>query len=182
MCLQNFRITQISFAPKKLLQFIIIILCRSNMVLNGSIYLYFSRLCPMNGHSIGMCVMPASSYITKRKDPKIRQLYPIQLMKLNVMFAYCANFVRERNVFNASGSVQLTAGLIVSFVVVTAIILWLLRRKFGLAYDDFQLAFMDSLILAIGGGNLRMDNRFERWFFGTLLVSTFFMMSVFRGS
>lgn len=112
----------------------------------------------------------------------MRQLFPIQLIKFKVVFVYCANFERERNVFNASKSVQLTAGLIVSFVVVTAIILWLLRRKFNLAHDEIQMTFLDSLILTIGGGNLRMDNRFERWFFGPLVVGTFFLMAVLGSS
>lgn len=142
----------------------------------------FFRLRLRDSFSTELIVFPSSIYLTETKLTNIRVLYPFHSMKFIAMFVYGTNFQRERNIFNASGAVQLVAGLIVLFVVATAIILWLFRRQLCLARDEFQLALMDSLILIIGGGNLRMDHRFERWFFGTLLVGTFFMMAMFGGN
>lgn len=146
------------------------------------ISIHFSRLRLRDGHFIKFIIMPASASIAKRKLSNVRMLYPFHLMEFKAIFMYGINFERERNIFAASGSVQLTAGLIVLFVAVTAIILWLFRRKLNRPRDELQLAFMDSLTLIIGGGNLQMTHRFERWFFGTLLVGAFFMMAVFGGN
>lgn len=154
----------------------------TNVVLNTFIYPYFHlRLCQKNDRSIVLVVFPASLTI-KNRVPDLRVLYPIHKMEFRAMFVYGTNFERERNVFNASASVQLAAGLIVLFVVVTAIILWLLRRKFVSIRNGLQLALLDCLTLTIGGGNLQMENRFNRWFFGTLLFGIFFMMAVFGGN
>ena len=116
------------------------------------------------------------------KLAKYRVLYPFHSIEFIAIFVYGTNYQRGGPVFNASGTVQLVGGLIALFVVVTAIILWLLRRKLGLSRGEFQLSLMDSLILIIGGGNLRMEHRFERYFFGVLLVGSFFMMAVFGGN
>lgn len=40
---------------------------------------------------------------------------------------------------------------------------------------------MDCLIPFIGGGNLRMEHRFEKWFFGIMLIGGFFIIAVFGG-
>ena len=134
------------------------------------------------GQSIKMAMMLASVSLTKRKLTKTRVLYPFHLIEFSTIFMYGRNYQRGGPVFNASGTVQLAAGLIALFVVVTAIILWLFRRKLRLSRDEFQLSLMDTLILIIGGGNLQMNNRFERWFFGILLIGSFFLMAVFGGS
>lgn len=38
-----------------------------------------------------------------------------------------------------------------------------------------------SIHIPIGGGNLRIEHRFEKWYFGILLIGAFFIVSVFGG-
>lgn len=94
---------------------------------------------------------------------------------------YGTDYKREIDIFRVSKSVKLVAGLITLLLIVATITLYAIRRKLRRPESSVALSIMDCLILFIGGGNLRMDHRFERWFFGIMLVGAFFIVSVFGG-
>ena len=109
------------------------------------------------------------------------ELYSHQTEKLTVMFIYGKNFQRKRDIFIGSTSVLLVTTLVVLFMALCSITLYIIRRNFNLPHGNITLSIMDCLIPFIGGGNLRMEHRFERWFFGILLFGAFFIMAVFGG-
>lgn len=42
-------------------------------------------------------------------------------------------------------------------------------------------SLIDTMVAFISGGNLRMRHKWERWFFGILLIGAFFITSLFTG-
>lgn len=103
-------------------------------------------------------------------------LYPYTSDKLAIIFVYGTDYQREMNILFIPGSVQILATLILLFVFLATIILCIVRR------GGFMSAFIDIVIAFIAGGNLRMRFKFERWFFGILLISAFFITSIFTGN
>lgn len=111
----------------------------------------------------------------------MRFLYPYKTIELKILFIYGSNFKREKNIFFVPPSVQIAAALVLLFIFVSALTLYTLRRKLRVLSNDFFSAVVDCWIPFIGGGNLRMDHRLERLFFGILLFGSFFIMCVFSG-
>lgn len=108
-------------------------------------------------------------------------MYPYNTNELKVLFIYGSNFKREMNIFFVPPSVRIAAALVLSFIFVAAITLYTIRRKLRVLSNDLFSAVVDCWIPFIGGGNLRMDHRLERLFFGILLFGSFFIMCVFSG-
>lgn len=114
---------------------------------------------------------------TRRSYP----LYPYHSIELVVSFVYGTDFTRHMNILLIPESVQLLATVIMVFMLLAAIVLCIIRKKFKLERNGFVLAFIDTLIAIIAGGNIRMNHKFERWFFGILLIGAFFITSLFAG-
>lgn len=108
-------------------------------------------------------------------------LYPYNSDDLAVIFVYGADFQRELNILFVPKSVQTVASLIISLMSLSTIVLYLIRRKLRLQRSDFPAAFIDTWIAFTSGGNLRVENHIERWFFGILLIGVFFISSIFTG-
>lgn len=112
----------------------------------------------------------------------IYPLYPYESRKLSVIFVYGTDFTRRMNItMSIPEPIQMMAGYILLFVVLAAIILRLIRKKWKLRRDGLFSTFIDTMIAFIDGGNLRMQHKFERWFFGVLLIAAFFISSLFVG-
>lgn len=71
-------------------------------------------------------------------------------------------------------SVQIVSGLILLFLSFAAIALYIIRRKFMPRRNSLVKAFIDCMISFIGGGNLRIQHKWKRLFFGTLFCGAFF--------
>lgn len=114
----------------------------------------------------------------------VHPLYPYHSVELIVMLVYGEDFTRSHmgGSLIIPESIQISAGVIAIFIAMTTIVLWILRRKMRLQRSGFILSFIDTLIGFISGGNLRMNHYLERCFFGILLISVFFINSLFTGA
>lgn len=111
----------------------------------------------------------------------VHDLYPYHSIELNTFFVYGTDFKRELNIFFVPKSVQIVAFVVLLLIGLAAIILRIIRQRLNLPRNNFMTTFIDCWIPFIGGGNLQMEHRAERWFFGILLFGAFFIMSVFSG-
>lgn len=71
--------------------------------------------------------------------------------------------------------------MIASLLIVAVITLYAIRNRFELLGNVVGSVIVDCLIPFVGGGNLRMEHQFERWFFGILIIGAYFIVSVFGG-
>lgn len=108
-------------------------------------------------------------------------LYSHRSTVLKGLLLYGTDFEREIGFLRAPDAAKSVATLIALFLILATITLYILRRRFHLPGDSLAASFCDCLIPFIGGGNLRMEHRLERWFFGIMLVAAFFTMSIFGG-
>lgn len=108
-------------------------------------------------------------------------LYPHGSMKLMIVFVYGTNFTRQMNILLIPEAVQIVAALITLFMSLAALVLSIIRRKLNLQRGGILSAFIDIFITFIGGGNSRMDHKWEKWFFSILLIAAFFITSIFAG-
>ena len=131
-----------------------------------------------NNHSIDMYVIRAN--IKNEHDYRVN-LYSRRPIVLKALLLYGKDLKRELQFLRAPASAKLVATLIALFLILATIVLYIFRRRFSLRGDNLGASFFDCLIPFIGGSNLRMEHRFERWFFGIMLVGAFFTLSVFGG-
>lgn len=68
------------------------------------------------------------------------------------------------------------------FICLAAIVLCIIRKKFKLRRADLPITFIHTIVTFIGGEDLRMRHKWERWFFGILLIGAFFITSVYGGT
>lgn len=97
------------------------------------------------------------------------------------MFVYGQDYTRAMNILFIPGYVQALAGVITLFICLAAVVLSIIRRKFQLPRSDSVSAFIDTIIPFIGGGNVRIDHKCEKWFFGIVIIGAFFITSLFTG-
>ena len=117
-----------------------------------------------------------------KNESKMYPVYPFESIQLTAVFVYGTDFQRELNLFaGISRAIKLIAAFIVLFISLAAIVLHIIRRKLRLPRADLVSTHIDCWIPFIGGGNLEIRHRLERWFFGILLFAAFFIMSVFSG-
>lgn len=64
------------------------------------------------------------------------------------------------------------------FYSIAAIVLYFIRRMARLQGDNFASALIDTGITFTAGGHLRMHHKLERWFFGILLIGSFFFCAL----
>lgn len=106
-------------------------------------------------------------------------LYPYNDMEIVVFFLYEEKFTRRMNILLIPKSIRTLAGLIMSLVALATIVLCIIRRKLKLRRSGLIPSFIDTLTAFIGGGNVRMQHKIVKWFFGILWIAAFFKISVF---
>lgn len=94
-----------------------------------------------------------------------------------VIFVYGTDFTRHMNIVFVPESIQTLAVLLVSFMSSATFVLYLMRRKLKLR-NGLTSTFIDIIIAFIAGGNLRVQHKLERSFFGILLIGVFFLISL----
>lgn len=97
-----------------------------------------------------------------------------------VIFVYGVDYPRQMNLSLIPKTTLLI--LITLFMSSIAITLYVIRRKCNLRRQGLISVAIDISIAFFGGGNLRMQHKFERLFFGILLVAAFFLISLFAGA
>ena len=157
----------------------------SNYLLIQNDFLYKFSLSLNDEYSAELSIDSTSALyansISSKKKFHTYKLYPYVINDLIAVFVYGTDYQRQHDIFLVPNSVLLVTSLIVLFMSLSSITLYIARRRFNLPHDSFTLSVMDCLIPFIGGGNLRMEHRFERWFFGVMLFGAFFIISVFGG-
>lgn len=108
-------------------------------------------------------------------------LYPFHPIELAVVFVYGDDFSRQLNILTFPKTVQILSGLIVLFLSLAALTLSIVRRTWNLRRSNVLSVIEDIIISFIAGGNLQMHHKFERWFFGIMMVAAFFITSIFVG-
>lgn len=94
---------------------------------------------------------------------------------------YGTDFQRQQDISLVPKAMLLVTSTTELFIILSSITLYVGRRIFKLPRASIALSIMDCLIPFYGGGSLRMQHRFERWFFGIMLFSAFLIMAVFGG-
>lgn len=108
-------------------------------------------------------------------------LYPYHVAELTVVFIYGKHFTRRMNILLIPESIQIITTMIIVFASLGAYILYFIRRRLHLRRDGLSSTFIDTMITFIGGGNVRIVHKYEKWFFGILSFGAFFIISVFSG-
>lgn len=108
--------------------------------------------------------------------------YPYQSNELVAIFVYGTDFTRQSNLIQSiPESVLVIFSFTLLFIGLASVTLYLVRKKLKLSQSDIISSFIDVMIAFIAGGQLRMLHKFERLFFGILLISAFFITSLFMG-
>lgn len=108
-------------------------------------------------------------------------LYPYYSIDLVVIFVYGHDYTRLMNLMLIPDSVLIVTGIIILYICVCAVILCIIRKKLGPRRNDLLSAFTDITIIFIGGGNVKIDHKWEKWFFSVLLIGSMFIMFLFGG-
>lgn len=108
-------------------------------------------------------------------------LYPYQLSDLSVIFFYGSDYHRHTNNHLFSRLKIFTFNWTNLFVILTAMALCFVRRRAKLLRDDFMAVLIDVLVIFIGGQQLRMNHKIERWFFVITSIAAFFLNAICLG-
>lgn len=112
---------------------------------------------------------------------KAQPLYPYRSTELYLLFVYGTDFRRHMSSSSNPTAFRKVSGIIVLFSTLVAINLCIARRRLNLVRSGLISSFIDTLVAFMGGGNLRMQHKFERWFFTVLMVGAFFMTALWTG-
>lgn len=145
--------------------------------INCSIFL--SRVELVNRHTDTFHFNPY--LVSFRDDRETATLYPYSSEKVVVIFVYGIDSKRQTNIWMTPGSRHTIIQMIGIFICLAAVVLFSIRKTFKLPRDSVISTFIDTMVAFISGGNLRMQHKYERWFFGILLIAAFFIMSLFTG-
>lgn len=121
------------------------------------------------------------SEILPSKNENVLRLYPYQTKKIGVIFVYGTDLERQRNIWFIPKSTQFGFIILLIFFNLSAILLYVFRKKMKLRGDGIISTSIDIMVAFTAGGNLRIHHKLERWFFGILLISAFFLTSIFMG-
>lgn len=101
---------------------------------------------------------------------RMYRLYPHGSLHLAIVFFYGSDVRREKDIEFIPEEVKGMAIFILSSWIVFATILYLIRRRASVRYGGFLSSLIDTCVPLMGGGVSHMTHRFERFFFGTLLL------------
>lgn len=114
------------------------------------------------------------------KSIKKSPLYPYQSAKLFIIFYYGSDYERQRtHSFLTRISSMLNLWMFLFFILMT-ISLCVLRRIARLKRDGLFSTCIDISITFIGGGNVRIDHKIERWLFGIAFIAFFFLNAIWQ--
>lgn len=118
-----------------------------------------------------MCLDPISAASETLAESGYQySLYPYNSVELAVVLVYGTDLKRRKDILYIPGWVRYMGFWILVFWVSFALILHAVRRRIGISRFGFISTLIESAIPFIGGGNLQMDNRLEKLFFGILLL------------
>lgn len=118
--------------------------------------------------------------LTYESDDTIK-LYPLSAykpMELSVLFVYGRDFQRGTDIFIMPEAVRELYLTLVLFMILAILILYFIRKWFRMRRSSAISTFIDIFISFIGGGNLQIQHKWERWFFGILLTGVFFISAI----
>lgn len=115
-------------------------------------------------------------------DATTYPLYPFDSDNFIVIFVYGEDFKRQLNMWFIPGSARTIFIFIIMFICLAAIVLCIIRKKFKLRRADLPITFIHTIVAFIGGEDLRMRHKWERWFFGIVMIGAFFITSVYGGT
>lgn len=124
-----------------------------------------------------------SLYLPSANDNRTKtyNLYPFKSHELIVMFVYGSDFQRDMNkVFTPKWLLQMQ-NFILLFISLAALFICIIRKKLHLQHDDIVSSLIDIGMAFIGGGDLRMRHKIEKWFFGVLMIGAFFIAAMWIG-
>lgn len=114
------------------------------------------------------------------KSIKKTPLYPYQSEKLFILFYYGSDYERQRtHSFVTQISLMFNLWMFL-FYICMAIPLCILRRIARIRRDGLFSTCVDISITFIGGGNVRIDHKMERWLFGIAFVGFFFLNAIWQ--
>lgn len=132
-------------------------------------------------HSYGFYLKGNSMYFTNNEKSKKYPLYPYHPIDLKTTFVYGDDFNRQTDIFLFPASMKILCILIVLLFITSVTVLRIIRRNRNLQRGDLSSTVFDCVIAFVNGGNLEMRHKWEKWFFGILLFSVFFIVSVLVG-
>lgn len=125
--------------------------------------------------------MDSSRTSSEMDRNKAYKIYPYSSLELSVMFFYGDDFLRRRNISFIPKSIRII-GITFFFIIVSAaIILHMIRKRIRNRRCDVISIIIDTIVIFIAGGNLRMHHKFERLFFGICLIGALFITSLWCG-
>lgn len=131
------------------------------------------KLKPNHPNKIWLNLVPAP---IENEGERVTTLYPYHSTKFAVVFVYGKGAMRQTERIGLSGlQLNIQYGFLV-FVLLAAAILCYIRRRNRLRRNGCMLCLIDVHVAFIGGGNLSMRHRFERWFFGIISIGAFFLL------
>lgn len=105
-------------------------------------------------------------------------LYPYHAHEIAVIFVYGMDFNRLRSIIQIPVCLLYLNYSMFVTIILAAVVLCYIRRTLKLRRDGYISSFIDTIVGFIGGGNLRIVHKLERWFFGVLMIGAFFMIAI----
>lgn len=122
--------------------------------------------------------MRTSSFAKEGKGELV-PLYPYQSKGVVAFFFYGNDYKRQRISSFLAHFGSLLFNWFNFWIALCAVSLCVFRRILKLRRDGLMSSYIDVLVTFIGGGNLLINHhRLEKWFFGTLLVSSIFLNAI----
>lgn len=97
-------------------------------------------------------------------------LYPYNSIELAVVLVYGTDLKRRKDILYIPDWVRYLGFWIVFFWISFALILCVIRRRIGIANHGIISTLIESAVPFIGVGTIQMDHRWEKIFFGMLLM------------
>lgn len=114
------------------------------------------------------------------KNSRVHASYPYNSIELSAVFVYGHDLDRhvEVDISLIPKNLMILFGINFFLFLTVTIVLWIGRMKL-VKQNDFPLAALDISILIFGGGNLRIQHRFEKYFFGILMLLVIFAVPLY---
>lgn len=115
---------------------------------------------------------------TEPNRQALKYLYPYHAIELKALLFYGENLKRPSCKTKAVAP-NIWVSIYMSLAVAT---LLFIRKKAQLRHRGFFSTVLDVQIAIFAGGNLRVQHKWERLFFGIVLISAFFLLSIVLNS
>lgn len=118
---------------------------------------------------------------TSQEKVKTTSLYPFDSVELVVFFIYGTDYPRQINSNLFSKLKLFLFNWTNLFVILVAFVLCFIRRLNNIRANGLPSVLIDVVVIFIGGGKLRMDQKLERWFFVIVSIGALFLNSICLG-